>query len=287
MATFPLYPNIVLDSVTNQTDSKTRTDLKITFSNELTLPNDGKPHYLKINNAKIPNTKYNISATLANNRIRYTMDNSDVDEGKWVWKDITFDDGIYTVSSIYSSINTALINAGDTELDGNGQVIYPFSITANSATSKAYVIINTNHSASATIEVDIGNGWTGAAAVPSTFYLLLGFTNLELRTNIGSSPNISTNNINIFDSEYYLVCPQIVSFSKAGGRTANYLYQGNFQGVANGYHFLTSDQNIVGVIKSRERIPDIELRMVDRNGALIQLGDNSTDSNLTFNLSIY
>ena len=281
----PLLPGIIIDSDYNQTETKSKADLVLDLQqNAFKLPKETGPHFIKLMNAKLTNTKYNISAALGNNGIRYTLDNT---AGPVAWKYITFPDGIYTTSSIFSTINSALINNSDTETDVNGQTIYPFSITPNTATSKGYVIINTNFSGFATFEVSLAyRAGPEDSVLASTFYLLYGYTAAEKETKLAASPNISTNNINIYDSQFYITCNLIQSYTAAGQKSGKILYAGNFQGVANSYYFLTSQEDIIGYIK-QDYVDRIEIKIVDRNGDLINFGDNSTDSNITFSFNIY
>jgi hypothetical protein len=216
------------------------------FKEPILLPKDGKRSQIALIHAKIPNTKYNITAALGNNTIRYSI-NDGAD-----YHVITFLDGIYSVYDVDNYIQTELYKNGHYELDTITNLpIFPFSLEVNESSSKGYLNIHDTYSAHPDIIVDLGNNNT------STFYLLHGFTNAQkiLDADVADQV-ISANNVDIFDSyiriemnivESYEVLEESKTDKEMVSR-GNTLWQGNFQGVRGSFFLLTKQNGITGLM---------------------------------------
>lgn len=267
--------NIVLDSNYHKVGNN-RSHLLFKLQDPLQIPIDGQ-FFLKIVSGKIPMTVYNITSSLGNNKIHYSVDDNKTE------KEIVFPNGIYSMTSIHQYIKYALVKNGDYQLDPiTGEIIYPFSLTPDIAQSKSYLIINTNFTGYADVIISLSSiDETGL------FYLLCGYT-LASHSLDGdvSQELISTNNINIYDSQYIMECNQVLSYSSSGRKDARILYFGNFKGDLNAYEFLEEEDDIIAKLPNGIVIDNLEIKFLDRNGNLINFSDNSTDSNITLNCMI-
>ena len=288
MLNFPSCPPINISSTLHAVNSN-RAELKCRFGPNIRLdPN--RRHYLKLVYGKIPLTKYNISAALGNNKIRYTLDNTAV---PIVWHEVTFYDGIYTdIDSTKASVNTALeglltrlgLNTGYTVDALTGAYVFPFSLAADSSASKGIIAINPSFANNTKITVDLSNNGT------SNLYLLMGFTALEaVLDGSVSLLQSSTNNLDVYDGAFAIQCDIVTSYV-AGAGFRDQLMAGTFTGTANGYFFMPNEVRrdiIVPIRQGLVEIDEINMRIVDRNGRLIVFGDNSTDSDVSFELYLY
>jgi hypothetical protein len=273
---YPISGTIKFDSNSNAI-SNNISNLSMRFTTPIKIPQD-KKSYLKIKHCKIPMIKYNISSSLSNNTIRYSVDSGSN------YTEIDFGSGIFEVGDIYSYIRQELFNNEDYETNDNGENIVPFSVQGNSSTSKGFILINPNWSDVTQIIVDLSNNTT------SLFYELLGFTSI-LCTLDGSSKIIqeSTNNIDIYDSQFYILITNGIIESYTQGYLENtILYMGNLDGPKNGIkNIQSSDEIIQPILDGIENIARIDIQFVDRNNSLIVFGpDTSTDSNLTIELEL-
>lgn len=276
----PIVPNINFDSDINSIDSNRAHMTKI-FQSPIMIEKsrEGK-RLLKLTYAKIPMTVYNISSALGNNKIRYSMN------GGSSYTIITFQDGIYTLFTIDSTIKSELYKNTHTEIHATtGSIIYPFILQGNQAISKGYLIIDTNFSTYTNVIVDIKNNSL------STFYLLYGFTIAQTVLDGSSSTEIiSTNNINIYDSQFRIECNIIKSYTnianKDSYKQSKIMYIGNLDSQPNLYKFLISTDDIFAELSIFD-IYEISIRFTDRYGNLLNFSDDSVDSNILLSLSIY
>jgi hypothetical protein len=271
---YPITGSIMFDSNSDVVASNIA-DLSMKFPSPLKLPQDTKT-YLKIVNCKIPLIVYNLSPSLSNNKIRYSIN------AGGAYTEIDFGSGIFEITDIFSYVQQELFNNSHYETLDSGQQIVPFSIQANTSTSKGAILINTNWSDTTQIIVDLTNNST------STFYLLYGFLVGEsILDGSVKTIQISTNNVNIYDSQFAIKCDIIESY-KGGFQDDEILYFGNLTGAKNGIMRIKSSDLIIQPIRPGiTYINKINIQFVDRNDTLLVFGpDTSVDSNITMELQI-
>jgi len=280
---FPLYTNINFDS-NDDISGDNQSKMVKKFSSPLTIPNDGKNHFIKIMNGKIPMTVHNITDDInnhlnkINNTIRYSV-NAGGD-----YKVLTFLNGIYGPYGIDSDIKALLYSNGDYITDSNtGEIIYPFILSASESSSFGYLTIDKRFTGYTNVIVDLSNNTT------SYFYLLYGFGISQVVLDGSATTQVvSSGLLDIYDSQFSINCDKVISYVK-GFSTGNVLYYGNLNGKANGYKFIKANEDIIGFIQPGTKVINtIEIRFVDRSDDLLIFGDTSSiDSNITLSLSIY
>jgi len=284
-----------LDSTSNR-DVKDNSRAHLRFSLPAAVRLTDRAHYVSITHMKMPLTIYNISAAKGNNLISYTVDNGTT------WNDITFGDGVYSLEDISSTIRYTLGKNAHFNTDAvTGAIHYPFTFAANGATSHAYVTIDKTYKY--TDEKKAEHDYkettldlTGCSLVlgaevrgTSTFYLTLGFiaANTILDGNVAVE-FIGTNNVDLADNQYSIECNLVSRYYR--GSLSPKIITSTFEGLANGYYFLPNAtiRDVTAEFRSGLRqIDEVDIKIVDRYGNLVNFGDNSTDSDVYINLCVY
>ena len=230
-----------------------------------------------------PNTFDNISSTIGNNSLRYSINNG-VD-----YFSITFPDGQYGNDSLSNAIYAGLIDNGQFyDKDGSGATgnfSYPFDLRFNNATNSSYFVVNTSVDAgwdAATTIIDLTNNST------STFYELIGFAVANAVLNTGAKFYYSDNDPDYFgvSSTLYFQLSGIDISDQTNSPFKGTFFLGNW-GIG-GYLTVYDSQQLVSFHTTvfSNRINFMEVKIINEEGKLIELGGASKESNVLIRLTL-
>ncbi len=191
---------------------------------------------------------HNISTDFGNNTLRYNNGS--------VWKTVTFDNGIYSVSDIDTFLKNAMKANGDSGTSSGVDVFY-IAITPNYTTLKCDVTISNN------FQLDF---------TTSTLRELLGFTSvIATVSQSGANPADITRGINSL-----VIACDIVDGSYDNGASSSILYS-FVPNVSPGSLINTEPvQRVYLPINTNNYIHHIRMTLLDNKGRLVKLnGEHS------------
>lgn len=212
-----------------------------------TLKFDDGSYEVALVSAEIPNTWYNVSAKIGNNKLHYS------DDGGLNFTTLTVPDGIYSVSSLNTQMQ---------ELIGNNYIEFG----ADASRLRVFVILK--------------NGYQVNFNHPDTFRNLLGFSGITITTQntkvyATNRPNITNNN-----DSFYILCDMINStYSRLGPSFSNVLYAFSFT-VSSGSMQSVVPSERVHLPLSGSYFDRVNIKIVNQDGKVMDFNGERTIVNL-------
>jgi len=216
-------------------------DFSINFNN---LELDNKYNYeVALVRSSIWYSYYNISSDFANNTLRYNNGS--------VWKNVTFDEGIYSVGDINTFLQNTMKANGDSTVS-NGVDVFSITLTPNFTTLKVDVTISNSY------QLDF---------TTSLLRELLGFTSIIVSSSqSGANPADITRGINSL-----VIKNSLVTESYDNGASSDILYS-FVPNVSPGSLINIEPVTLIYLpINTNNYIHNIRMTLHDNKGRLVKL----------------
>ena len=195
--------------------------------------------------AEVPNTFYNISAALGNNKLYY-------DDG--TLQTLTIPDGIYEVDTLNTFIQ-----------GGDGVNSTDISFDADVTRLR--------------VKLTLANGFKVYFTQPDTFRTILGFDSVDYTTDgvyyAANKPDVTNGN-----DHFYIVCDLVNStYSRLGGKARNILYGFTFTVGAGSAQVIVPSEH-VHLKCARSFFNTINVKIVNQDGNVVDLNGERVIVNL-------
>lgn len=228
---------ILSSKIAKQKDSSSRAEnFTVRLDTTLHLPRD-KQYKIALHKLQSTYSWHNIEASYGNNLIRYSID------AGVSWKNITFDDGIYSYEDINDFIQSKMKLNGDyTEV--LGVITYDIDISFNISTFRVVIALTNSY------QIDLTS---------FKFSDLIGF-NADIITTTQSSPRLP--DITQSRDNIYVHC-SLCSDSIVDGKYSDVIYTYSTATLSRSYSYDFQDYNLVFNKMNSLSIDSITMRTTD------------------------